>query len=100
MLENRKWLAPLTLVILVFVLYANTIGHDYALDDKMVIQNNEFTQQGIKGIPKILSTDMMAGMFGEDSQIVQGGRYRPLSMVSFLLLKNLYLEAILTSLTF
>jgi tetratricopeptide (TPR) repeat protein len=87
---EKKWIPVFLLIIVVFAFYANTISHDYALDDKMVIQNNEFTQQGISGIGKILTTDMMAGMFGEKSQIVQGGRYRPLSMITFAIEQSLF----------
>ncbi len=87
---NKNWQAPFVLILVVFAFYANTISHNYALDDKMVIQNNEFTQQGIFGIGKILTTDMMAGMFGEKSQIVQGGRYRPLSMITFAVEQSLF----------
>ncbi|MEA1873559.1 MAG: glycosyltransferase family 39 protein [Bacteroidota bacterium] len=87
---EKRWIPVFFLIIVVFVFYVNTISHDYALDDKMVIQNNEFTQAGISGIGKILTTDMMAGMFGEKSQIVQGGRYRPLSMITFAVEQSLF----------
>jgi tetratricopeptide (TPR) repeat protein len=87
---EKKWIPIFLLIVVVFAFYANTISHNYALDDKMVIQNNEFTQQGISGIGKILTTDMMAGMFGEKSQIVQGGRYRPLSMITFAIEQSLF----------
>ncbi len=87
---KKQFIPSLILVIVVFVFYSNTISHEYALDDKMVIQKNQFTQQGISGISKILTTDMMAGMFGEDASIVQGGRYRPLSMVSFAIEQSLF----------
>jgi len=87
---EKKWIPVFLLIIVVFVFYANTISHDYALDDKMVIQNNEFTQEGISGIGKILTTDMMTGMFGDKSQIVQGGRYRPLSMITFAIEQSVF----------
>ena len=90
MIKKNRFLLPLILVLFVVGLYVNTISHEYALDDKMVIENNEYTQQGIKGIKKILTTDMMAGMFGEGAQIVQGGRYRPLSMISFAIEQSLF----------
>ncbi|MDA3820757.1 MAG: glycosyltransferase family 39 protein [Candidatus Delongbacteria bacterium] len=80
---KRKNLCWLILILISFGLYVNTIPNEFALDDKMVIQNNVYTQKGIEGIGDILTHDMMAGMFGEDASIVQGGRYRPLSMVIF-----------------
>ncbi|MFW5767162.1 MAG: glycosyltransferase family 39 protein [Bacteroidota bacterium] len=87
---KQKHLPWLILILVSFGLYLNTIPHEYALDDKMVIQNNAYTQQGISGIGKILSSDMMAGMFGDDASIVQGGRYRPLSMISFAIGQSLF----------
>ncbi|MBO4876006.1 MAG: DUF1736 domain-containing protein [Bacteroidales bacterium] len=71
------------IVVFGFMLYANTLGHGYALDDTVTIWKNEFTQQGFAGIKDILSYDTMAGMFGKDMDEVAGGRYRPLSVVMF-----------------
>jgi protein O-mannosyl-transferase len=90
MLKQKPFILSLILIVVVFIFYGNSIQNDYALDDKMVIYKNEYTQQGIAGIGKILTTDMMAGMFGDDSQIVQGGRYRPLSMVSFAIEQEIF----------
>jgi protein O-mannosyl-transferase len=70
-------------VALAFVLYGNTLGHEYALDDILVIANNQFTQQGWKGIPSILAHDSFVGFYGVHKSLVQGGRYRPLSIVTF-----------------
>lgn len=70
-------------IILSFILYGNTLGHNYALDDAIVITNNEFTQQGLKGIPDILSYDSFTGFFGKEKKLVDGGRYRPLSLITF-----------------
>ncbi len=64
-------------------LYLNTIPNHYAIDDKMIIYKNIYTQKGVSGIGDILTKDAMAGMFGDDSNSVAGGRYRPLSMISF-----------------
>ncbi len=66
-----------------FLLYGQTISYDYALDDSIVIKSNEFTKQGIKGIPDILAYDTFTGFFGKQKNLVAGGRYRPLSLVSF-----------------
>lgn len=70
---------------LAFVLYANTLTHNFVLDDGIVITDNMFTKQGIKGIPGLLSKDTFFGFFkveGKD-QLVSGGRYRPLTPVFF-----------------
>ncbi|HPS84997.1 MAG TPA: DUF1736 domain-containing protein, partial [Bacteroidales bacterium] len=72
----------LVIFMFAFALYANTLGHQYALDDDLMIRDNKFTKQGFSGIGKILSTDALAGVFGEQN-LLQGGRYRPLSQVCF-----------------
>ncbi|MDR2834670.1 MAG: tetratricopeptide repeat protein [Bacteroidales bacterium] len=75
-----KWI----IIIFGFIIYSNTLSNGYALDDKAVIWNNKFTQKGISGIKEILAYDSMAGMFGTDSNL-EGGRYRPFSLVTFAL---------------
>ena len=71
--------------VLSFLLYSNTITHDYALDDSIVILENEFTKQGISGISDILNYDTFVGFFGKKKDLVAGGRYRPMSLVTFAL---------------
>ena len=70
------WLAVISALV-GFLLYANTIKHDYVLDDVGAITGNEYVMDGIKGIPKILSV----GMWHFDN--VNLGYYRPLSMITF-----------------
>ncbi|NNE25537.1 MAG: tetratricopeptide repeat protein [Saprospiraceae bacterium] len=67
------------------LLYANTIGHDYAQDDAIVIYDNMFTQKGISGIPGILGHDTFYGFFKEEGKanLVSGGRYRPFTPMMF-----------------
>lgn len=81
--RTRDRILKVIIVVFGFILYANTLGHGYALDDTVTIWKNEFTQQGFGGIKDILSYDTMAGMFGKDMDEVAGGRYRPLSVVMF-----------------
>lgn len=76
--KNIKWLV----FLFGFLLYANTIAFDYALDDKIVITNNEFTKKGIAGISDLVSNDSMVGFFGRKKNLVSGGRYRPLALVT------------------
>jgi len=64
-------------------LYANTLTHQYALDDKIVITENQFTKQGFAGIGDILTTDVFVGFYGKEKNLVTGKRYRPLSLVTF-----------------
>ncbi|MCX7954912.1 MAG: hypothetical protein N3A01_06950 [Bacteroidales bacterium] len=71
------------IVILSFIFYGNTILNNYAVDDIVVITKNSYTQQGIKGIPKILTNSMFAGFYGEKKDFLIGGRYRPFSQITF-----------------
>lgn len=66
-----------------FLLYGNTIPNDYALDDAIVITQNDFTKKGVYGISDILSTELFTGFFGVQKNLVMGGRYRPLSVITF-----------------
>lgn len=74
-----KWL-PLVCACFAFLLYANTINHSYTLDDFSVIKDNFLTQQGIEGIPKLLTTNYRFGYWNSS-----GTLYRPISMVLFAL---------------
>jgi len=66
-----------------FLLYGNTLGHDFALDDALVYTDNAYTKKGLSGIWEQLSNDQFMGFYGEKKDLVSGGRYRPLSMVMF-----------------
>ena len=70
-------------MVLGFILYGNTLTHEYALDDAIVINDNTFTKKGFSGIWDQLSNDQFMGFYGEKKELVSGGRYRPLSMVVF-----------------
>jgi tetratricopeptide (TPR) repeat protein len=78
----KKW-GGLILAILAFLLYSNTLNHKFAFDDSIVIVENKFTQQGLAGIPELVTTDFFAGIYGDRGMELTGGRYRPLSLVSF-----------------
>lgn len=71
------------ILIMAFLLYGQTMWYDYALDDSIVIKKNEFAKQGVAGIGDILSNDTFVGFFGKKKNLVAGGRYRPLSVVTF-----------------
>ncbi len=67
----------LVIAAIAFCLYANTIGHDYALDDSGAITENRYVHEGFHGIPKLLKVD-----FWHFSN-VHLGYYRPLSLITF-----------------
>ncbi len=68
-----------------FLLYANTLTHEYTQDDAIVIYDNMYTTQGVAGIPGLLKYDTFKGFFkveGKD-KLVSGGRYRPFTPLMF-----------------
>ncbi len=91
------WKPLLVLTIFAFILYANTLNNDYALDDAIVVTNNQFTQKGTAGISDIFKYDTFTGFWltsykgktaeqiQEEKKLVAGGRYRPLSLATFAL---------------
>jgi len=81
---NTK-LCSLLLFLFSFLLYANTLTHDFTQDDAIVITDNMFTQDGIAGISGLLKYDTFYGFFKEEgkAQLVSGGRYRPLTPIMF-----------------
>jgi protein O-mannosyl-transferase len=82
----------LILVVVGLILYANTLFNEYALDDGIVIEKNEYVQEGLRGIPKILSTDAYESYYKQMNakQQLAGGRYRPLSLVTFAVEQQLF----------
>jgi len=78
------------IVLMVFILYGNTIMHDYALDDYVVISDNSFTQKGLSGLKDIFSYDSFKGYGNNFINSVAGGRYRPFSIATFAIEKQLW----------
>lgn len=75
----------LFLLILSFMLYANTLNHDFTQDDAIVIYDNMYTAKGIQGISGILAYDTFKGFFKQEGKekLVEGGRYRPFTLIMF-----------------
>lgn len=80
---KKYWIASLLIVGLSFVLYQACLPFGYVLDDQMVITGNSYTKKGFSGIWDIMTTESFEGYFGEKKELVQGNRYRPLSIVTF-----------------
>ncbi len=72
------------------VIYWNSVHFEYVLDDTLVITKNNYVQEGFAGIGKIFSTESFQGYFGEQKNLLQGARYRPLSIVSFAIEQGLW----------
>ncbi len=91
-----KWLQTSVQQWIIFafglILYANTIGHSFTQDDAIVIQENMYTQQGIKGIPGIIEYDTFYGFFKDPTKLklVSGGRYRPFTLVVFAVIHQIF----------
>lgn len=92
-LNNRRWHLGF-LFVLALGLYANTLEHQFALDDAIVITDNDYTKQGLSGIADLFRYDTFRGFFkveGKD-QLVAGGRYRPLTPAMFAVLVEFFGE--------
>ena len=76
---------PYAIIFLFAVaIYFNTLWNNYALDDSVMIWQNKFTLKGLSGIKDLFTHDSLTGFWGEKgSQMVSGGRYRPLSLLTF-----------------
>jgi len=86
-MKGRTWFTDIRkqmlFILLVSIgLYVNTLDLDYALDDTLMITQNQFTLKGVDGIKDIFTNDAFVGFLGK-SNLLPGGRYRPLSQVMF-----------------
>lgn len=90
------------LAVLSFVLYADTLGNQYCLDDGIVIEKNQYVQDGFSGIGKIMTTDAYDSYYKEMNagQQLSGGRYRPLSEVIFAIEHAVFGESKTNSIAF
>ncbi|MEO5572422.1 MAG: tetratricopeptide repeat protein [Bacteroidia bacterium] len=75
---NLKTMMLIIIAAFSFLLYANTLNHNYAVDDGTVMQNNKIVKKGISAIPEIFSTRYRAGFWERKENM-----YRPLSLVMF-----------------
>ena len=90
-ISNKKHIYIL-IFVLSFLLYGNSLTNKYALDDAIVITQNDFVKEGFSGIKNILTTELFTGFFGVKKNLVDGGRYRPLSLISFAIEYELFGE--------
>jgi hypothetical protein len=76
---------PLLVLLLVpFLLYGYSITFtEYVLDDALVLSENNFVKKGFAGIWDILANETFTGFLGTQQNLVEGARYRPLSLVTF-----------------
>lgn len=77
--SSLKWVA-LAIAIFGVLLYANTLGHNYVLDDFSAIKENFVTKRGIEGIPTLWKTHARYGYWNSPGEL-----YRPIPMSMFAL---------------
>jgi hypothetical protein len=82
--------AGFIIFLIAFVLYLPSLRYGYVLDDKIVFTQNTYVKMGFGGMAKILSTESFSGYFNEQKDILIGGRYRPLSLISFAIEQGLW----------
>jgi protein O-mannosyl-transferase len=74
--KRPEFLWAASLFVCAFLLYANTLGHQYAWDDDIVIVYNSRVQKGFAGIPEHF-------VFRTRSNFEDFTGYRPIAMTSF-----------------
>ena len=81
-----KKIRYLIIIALTLLCYANTLTLHFALDDRMVILESKFTiKGGWESVKAIFTEDTFTGYFGSDHAIVAGGRYRPMSQLTYMI---------------
>lgn len=80
---KTKWQPAVVLLTIPFLLYVSSLSFGYVLDDKIVLSENKFVQQGFQGLANIFGEESMVGFLGEQKDLIVGARYRPLSLVTF-----------------
>ncbi|HEX5001668.1 MAG TPA: tetratricopeptide repeat protein [Bacteroidia bacterium] len=76
--DAEKRLLALIAALIAALLYINTAGHSYTVDDGTVIGNNTITKKGVAALPEIFTSAYRAGFWDRDE-----GMYRPLSVAMF-----------------
>ena len=80
---RENWMPALILVAVSFALYSLSVGFGYILDDQMVIWENAYVKKGFAGLGDIFAYDSFMGYFQKQQFLLEGGRYRPLSLATF-----------------
>jgi protein O-mannosyl-transferase len=82
---DNAWLGAILVAILAFVLYSNTLSHDFAMDDPLVVSGNKYIQRGAASISDIFNTSYLEGFSGQ-----REATYRPLALTAFALEKDFF----------
>ena len=76
--NSNPGIIALALASIGMLIYINTLGHQYTLDDFSVIKDNFVTKKGLNGISTLLTTDYRYGYWTS-----AGTLYRPISLIMF-----------------
>lgn len=77
-IRHLKKVLLVIIALFAVVLYANTLGNGYAVDDGTVMENNKIVKKGVSAIPEIFATRYREGFWERKENL-----YRPLSLVMF-----------------
>lgn len=80
--KKLKW----ALLAISFLVFANSIGNGYNMDDELVTRNHKLTSQGISGISEIFSSPY----YSDDMGYSYG--YRPIVLASYAIEHDLFGE--------
>lgn len=75
-----KYIYNILIILLITVVYSNSINFGFTLDDDFFIENNHYVKKGVEGIYEIL-TKAPYGEYDEGSNELQ--TYRPMSHILF-----------------
>ena len=78
-LLNVRWQSIL-LFVFAFGLYANTLSHEFVLDDQLVITDNQYVHEGLAGVDDMFAKFTLEA---QSKKLVYGNRYRPLTPALF-----------------
>lgn len=83
---NKKQ-SVFALVLIGIIFYCTSLYNEFALDDSIVIHQNNYVLQGARGIKNILTKDGYDAFYKRmnASDQLQGGRYRPIAAISYAL---------------
>ncbi len=73
-----SYLLPIFVAFIAFLMYSNTLSHEWALDDYSAIKENYVTQDGFAGIPTIWKEHYRFGYWNSAASL-----YRPLTLTVF-----------------
>lgn len=77
-----KSIQYLIVIALCIAANLNTLNNEYALDDVVVLTENNIVKKGVAGIPEIIRTDYFKG-YNLTNTKLSAARYRPVSLIVF-----------------